>query len=117
MGLNDDFGESLHYEELKSSFGRVKIGFLQGLADIGAPGFRRVEHPQDRVLPSEAEERGLDPKGISELAKQRAIEAERERGLPETDLVTLSQVLDQWRANMAERIAEERRARLGRDDG
>jgi hypothetical protein len=108
MDLGDDLYEYLRDAELKSSFERVKMEYLDQLAHIRGPRFRRAEKPEDRTLPSLAEELwGSDRSQwrIHDLALERTMAKELKRGTPGDVLKEVLRALQVWRG----RIAAERR--------
>lgn len=111
MGLTDDLSAFLRDEELRSSFDRVSMEYLDQLAHIRAPRFRRAENPEDRTLPPEAEELwGTDRSQwrIHDLALERTLAKERKRGTPEDVLEEVLRALEAWRERMAAEIRARR---------
>jgi hypothetical protein len=99
------------HQELFSSFKRALMEYLHQLGQIRAPGFQRAKKPEDRILPPEAELLwGPDESQwhIDELATQRAIDKERERGVAEDVLEDVERALRLWREEAAAEIKERR---------
>jgi len=91
----------LRTEELKGSFDRAKMEYLQGLHDVRAA---KIEDPTREPA--------------HDTALERAIDAERQRGIPEDFLEDVERALQLWREKMVAQIKEERRLKkLAREEG
>jgi len=97
-------GRPRHPEELENSFSRAQFEYLEQVASIRAPGFRRAKNPEDRNLPPEAEQLWGPDKNqwrIHETAMERALSKERERGVSEDILADVEEALHLWREQLA----------------
>jgi chromatin segregation and condensation protein Rec8/ScpA/Scc1 (kleisin family) len=103
VGLTEDFREFLAMEEKRSSFARLRREHLDQYSSISAPRFQPAKKPEDRTLPSLAEElwaKDASRERIHDLALERSIEMERQRGTPEDVIDEVTEAFELWRARV-----------------
>jgi hypothetical protein len=97
--LYDDLYEYLRTEELKATFKRFRCEFIDQLGCIKAPRFVKGAKPDDPRCRPEAEQLWGPDKSqwrIHDLALQRALDKERQRGTPEDVLEQMPGALETW---------------------
>ena len=103
MSLTEDFYEFLSVEEKRSSLARLRKEYLDQYSSISAPRFQRAKKPEDRTLPSLAHElwgKDASRERIHDLALERSIEMERQRGTPEDVIAEVLEAFEAWRAKV-----------------
>jgi hypothetical protein len=103
VGLTHDFYEFLSVEEKRSSFARLRRECLDQYSSISAPRFQRAKKPEDRKLPSLAHElwgKDSSRERIHDLALERSIEMERQRGTPEDVIAEVTEAFELWCAKV-----------------
>jgi hypothetical protein len=111
VSLTEDFYEFLAMEEKRSAFARLRKEYLDQYSAISAPRFRRAKKPEDRTLPSLAQElwgEDASRERIHDLALERCIAIERQRGTPEDVIDEVTEAFELWRAK-AEALARQGR--------
>jgi hypothetical protein len=103
VSLTHDFYEFMAMEEKRSAFARLRKEYLDQYWRISAPRFQRAKRPEDRTLPSLVEElwgEDTSRERIHDLALERCIEMERQRGTPQDVIDEVTEAFELWRARV-----------------